>query len=255
MALTLRSVKGYELTYAELDGNFTFITSSFLTTASFNATSGSFYTGSYTGSLTGDLIQTLTNIIPNGTASYNGFSNTTASLNYGINLITFATSQSYCIKLPQPVTGKSVIVVNKSGIDIKVFPSNIGGDINGNINGFAIVPPNGTSYAFNCYENPLPGGWSILSTNGTNQTLVSDAITSSVGPKLYPDVGWEAGKNKLTFINNDMQITGSTFASFPPQFNFLAPTFDPQYQVGGTFNNGFQTYQWISAKQIGRAHV
>ena len=250
MALTLRLVKGYELTYAELDDNFTYLSSSFLSTGSFNSITSSFYTGSYTGSLKGELIQQLTNVTPNGTASYNGFSNTTASLNFGINLITFATSQSYCVKLPQPVTGKSVIVVNKSGIDIEVFPSNIGGDINGNINGFTIVPSNGTSYAFNCYENPLPGGWSVLSTNGINQIMVSDAITSSIGPRLYPTVGWEAAKSNLTFINNDIQITGSTFASFQPQYNFLAPSFDPQYQVGGTFNNGFQTYQWINSRQF-----
>ena len=36
MALTLRLVKGYELTYTELDDNFIFLSSSYLTTSSFN---------------------------------------------------------------------------------------------------------------------------------------------------------------------------------------------------------------------------
>jgi hypothetical protein len=196
------------------------------------------------------VIQTLTTIGANGTASYAGFSNTTASLNYGINLINYAASQDYCVKLPQPVTGKSVIVINKSGIDVKVFPSNIGGDINGNINGFAVVPSNGTSYAFNCYENPLPGGWSVLSTNGTTQTLTSEVISGSVGPKLYPAVGWENSKNNFAFINNTLKITGSSFAGMPPQFNFLVPTNDPQYQIGNSFNNNFDSYQWISSRQF-----
>ena len=56
------------------------------------------------------VIQTLTTLGANGTASYVGFSNTTASLNFGLNLIDYAASQDYCVKLPQPVTGKSVKV-------------------------------------------------------------------------------------------------------------------------------------------------
>ena len=174
------------------------------------------------------IIQTLTTIAANGTASYAGFSNTTASLNFGLNLINYATSQSYCVKLPQPVTGKSVTVVNKSGMDIKVFPSNTGGDINGNINGFATIPSNGTSYLFNCYENPLPGGWSVLSTSGTNQTLISEAIVSSVGPKIYPNAGWESSRSGLVFVNNDMQATGSYWGNFGAPFNFFASSV-PQY--------------------------
>jgi hypothetical protein len=197
------------------------------------------------------VIQTLTTIAANGTASYDGFSNTTASLNFGINLINYATSQSYCVKLPQPVTGKSVIVINKSGIDIKVFPSNTGGDINGNINGFATVPSNGTSYAFNCYENPLPGGWSILATNSTNQTLISEVISGSLGPKVYPNAGWEDSKNNFVFINNILKASGSAIASFPPQWNFLAPIVsDPQYQVGNSYSNGWGTYQWLNTRQF-----
>jgi len=171
------------------------------------------------------VIQTLTTIAANGTASYAGFSNTTASLNFGINLINYATSQNYCVKLPQPTTGKSVTVVNKSGIDIKVFPSNTGGDINGQVNGFATIPSNGTSYLFNCYENPLPGGWSILSTSGTNQTLISEAISGSLGEWLSPT-------SKFVFVNNTIKASGSGFATIWPQQNFLAisPT-DPQYQA------------------------
>jgi len=191
------------------------------------------------------VIQTLTTIAANGTASYAGFSNTTASLNFGINLINYATSQNYCVKLPQPTTGKSVTVVNKSGIDIKVFPSNTGGDINGQVNGFATIPSNGTSYLFNCYENPLPGGWSILSTSGTNQTIISEAISGSLGL-------WLSSTGSFIFVNNTIKASGSGFASFPPQTNFLViPPTDPQYQAN---NNSYfydlQPTPFLSTRQF-----
>jgi hypothetical protein len=55
MALTLRLVKGYELTYTELDDNFIFLSSSYLTTSSFNDfISSSYSTGSFTGSFIGE---------------------------------------------------------------------------------------------------------------------------------------------------------------------------------------------------------
>jgi hypothetical protein len=55
MALTLRLVKGYELTYTELDDNFIFLSSSYLTTSSFNDfVSSSYNTGSFTGSFIGE---------------------------------------------------------------------------------------------------------------------------------------------------------------------------------------------------------
>ena len=151
------------------------------------------------------VIQTLTNVIPNGTASYAGFSNTTASLNFGLNLITVATSASYCAKLPQPVTGKSVTVINKSGIEIKLFPSNAGGDINGITNGFIIIPSDGRSYVFNCYENPLPGGWSVVAQNSTNTVLSAGVIETKLG-------GWLNPNNTpyiWAFINQNYQSSGS----------------------------------------------
>ena len=58
MSLTLRIDKGSELTFAEMDGNFTYLedsSNSRLTTSSFNAFTGSAsVTGSFTGSFAGD---------------------------------------------------------------------------------------------------------------------------------------------------------------------------------------------------------
>jgi len=113
------------------------------------------------------VVQPITSIIPTGTASFvTGTTivegtNSTTFLQYGINLIETVTSQSYCVKLPQvPKTGKQVTVINKSGVDLWVFPSTGSGEINGDIDGYLVIPSSGQTYTFDCYENPLPGGWS-----------------------------------------------------------------------------------------------
>jgi len=158
--------------------------------------------------------QNVYNIVPNGTASLDGFSNTTAELEYGINLITTGTSASYCAILPQPTTGKSVTIINKSGVDIKVFPSNVGGDINGNINGYISIPSNGISYVLNCYENPLPGGWSVIAQTSNSTTITSNVISGSLS--RWVGLG---GRHVWTFINQQVQASGSgTVASTPSSF-------------------------------------
>lgn len=85
---------------------------------------------------------------------------TTLILEYGVNIIDTSTVTDYACKLPQPVTGKRVIVVNKSNLPISLFPSNTGGQINNYpVDTPAIVPPDGKAYDFICVENPLPGAW------------------------------------------------------------------------------------------------
>jgi hypothetical protein len=109
------------------------------------------------------VVRPVIDLVPNGTASYNPNStNTTAYANYGINLITSSNATSYCLRLPEtPVKGKAVTLINNSGINVVVFPSVIGGSINGVIDGVEIIPSDGKSYTYDCYENPLPGGWSL----------------------------------------------------------------------------------------------
>ena len=87
-------------------------------------------------------------------------SNTTAVLEYGVNIFTVATITDYAAKLPQPTTGKTTIIVNNTTSSISLYPSNIGGKINNYpIDAPAIIPPDGNSYSFICVENPLPGEW------------------------------------------------------------------------------------------------
>lgn len=95
------------------------------------------------------------NIVMNNTTD-----STTTVLDYGVNVIVTSTGTDYACKLPQPVTGKKVTVINKSPLPIKIFPSNVGGQINNYaIDAPATVPNDGKSYEFICIENPLPGEW------------------------------------------------------------------------------------------------
>jgi hypothetical protein len=94
---------------------------------------------------------------------------TTLVLEYGVNIVITATPTDYACRLPIPVTGKRVIVVNRSTFSVSLFPSMAGGQINNYaIDAPAIIPPDGNAYDFICIENPLPGAW-IWSPPATNQ--------------------------------------------------------------------------------------
>ena len=86
--------------------------------------------------------------------------NTTTSVAiYGVNVITTSTSSDRACKLPIAQTGRSTVFINNSTLPILVFPSAVGGEINGVVNGFAVIPNDGSAYTFYCIENPLPGAW------------------------------------------------------------------------------------------------
>ena len=94
--------------------------------------------------------------------------NTTSLLEYGINVFTTVTLTNYATKLPQPTTGKGVIIVNKGTTPLYVFPSNPGGEINNlGVDQPAVVPADGNAYTFYCIENPLPGQWSVTGLLGS----------------------------------------------------------------------------------------
>jgi hypothetical protein len=219
-----------------------------------------------TAALSGDIsfttsgsgvVQTLTNIIPTGTASFVSGTNlidntnTTTYLNYGINLIETITSQSYCVRLPLvPKTGKQVTIVNLSGADLWVFPSIDGGDIGGDVNGYISIPSDGQSYVFNCYENPLPGGWSYVVNANGSQTYLTGIITSSIG-------SWNnstSGSSVLAYINNTTKISGSgnvhqtqnSFDAWPVQYGLIGA----QDSFVGSYYLPDQTWKRINSITI-----
>lgn len=120
---------------------------------------------------------------------------TTSLLEYGINVFTTVTLTNYATKLPQPTTGKAVIVVNKGTTPLYVFPSNPGGEINNlGVDQPAVVPADGNAYTFYCIENPLPGQWSVTGLLGAVQQInpqqeVSITHTNGVETLVH---GWSS---------------------------------------------------------------
>lgn len=97
-------------------------------------------------------------------------------LNYGVNVITAADSNNYCVKMPAtPRKGKELTIINKSGIPIYVFGESAAASLNGIIGNNVILPSDSIAYKFVCYDNPLPGGWSIVSS-GVSNIVMSDTI-------------------------------------------------------------------------------
>lgn len=105
--------------------------------------------------LTGDYTTTFVNLSAQGTTSA-----TTSITKYGVNVFTTVNSTNYAAILPQPITGKSVKIVNRGLTTLVLYPSNPGGQINMlAINAPAQIPADGKLYEFICIENPLPGAW------------------------------------------------------------------------------------------------
>jgi hypothetical protein len=95
---------------------------------------------------------------------------------YGVNVITSSNATNYCVKLPTtPQKGKELTIINTSGLPVHVFPGVSGGSINGIVGGDSVIPSDGIAYRFVCWENPLPGGWSIVSTSPST-VIQSDVV-------------------------------------------------------------------------------
>ena len=158
---------------------------------------------------------------------------TTSQAIYGINVITGATTTDLATKLPVAVTGKQTTFVNKSTMPILVFPSAVGGEINGLVDGYATIPNDSKPYTFYCIENPLPGAWTwsaptlgqiqlstieVSHTNGA-QTQVYGVgnpgaqLVNPAGPNWYDDIyGTYAGAGVITLSPSSDYWATSTLA-------------------------------------------
>ena len=223
------------------------------TTTFTNNTGGTFdVIGYYTGSTNiSDALYTVNN-------NLNANNTTTATTSiciYGVNVFTGVTSANYATKLPQPVTGKSVKIINNGSTILSIYPSNIGGQINNlPVNKPAQIPPDGKPYEFICIVNPLPGIWTFSSpataqfdsgeititvTGGTNgggnyTPVVSafDANNVGFGQGTHTSTWGYNGKNTSAINNN-----GTTVA-FRPQTPWLGITKIKVYTNIITANTG-----------------
>jgi len=189
------------------------------------------------------IVASLTNITLSGTASFTGSTdvlfgtNTSTYLQYGVNLIPSgaAASSSYCCRLPLvPRTGKDVTVINNSGCEVFVFPSMEDGDIDGFVNGHIIIPPDNQAYTFICYENPLPGGWTLTNLpNGISQIWDTSIIDAP---------GFNNAFSNTVYINSTTRATTAAIHTAPfitslsaAQWGITTPTGATTAQAAGSF--------------------
>ena len=117
---------------------------------------------------------------------------TTALLTYNVNLVT-GDASNYAVRLPEPLLGGVVGVVNNSSVDIYVFPY----DSNDTILGLSagepyVVPADGQLYNITCVQNPSVGVWSITTPTSNNSVrrtvsvnLTADGTVNDGGTYSY----------------------------------------------------------------------
>jgi hypothetical protein len=131
---------------------------------------------------------------------------TTSLLNYGVNVFDICSSSNYATKLPQPITGKTVKIINRGAFSLLVFPSNVGGRIGIlPIDTPAQVPADGKTYEFTCIKNPVIGEWAFDTSTGKNILFLefSVAHTNGVGTNRFG-----VSQSGLS-VNNGMGLDGA----------------------------------------------
>ena len=160
--LSLNTAKNYILQNLPTDIRITGGTYSAGTATFANNTGGTFSISGFTTGSTSNNISDSIYTVNAGLSANTTTTATTSVMTYGVNVFTGVTSTNFATKLPQPVTGKSVKVMNNGSNFLYIYPSNIGGKINNlPINTPAIIPADGNLYEFICIENPLPGAWTF----------------------------------------------------------------------------------------------
>ena len=163
--------------------------------------------------------------------SAQGIDNTTTFiLSYGINIVSTSSGTNNAGKLPQPVTGQTVTVINTSANPITIFPSNVGGQINNlPIDSPIVVDNDNIPVILVCTVNPSPGQWSTTNPPTNLPPLVYEWCmdTSSVG----------SGTNGVDLYN--VGIPGPTQAAYFNQAgNTTGPAgVNPLGLAGGKFGN------------------
>jgi len=198
---------------------------------------------------------------------------------YGVNLVDTATTSDLATRLPDASTGRQVVFINNSSMSILVFPSVVGGKINGVVDGQASIPNDGRAYVFYCTANPLPGAWSwsppavgqiqvprisISHTNGVQTQaygvgVVGAQLINPPGPNWFDDINI-AGFPTLTFTPGQNYWATASFS--PPRTlvttkvysNFLASddvtTNAPSVQRKVAYSSSGGGYSNFSASNV-----
>jgi len=153
---------------------------------------------------------------------------------YGVNLIATSTITDLATRLPDPVSGRQVVFINNSTMPILVFPSVVGGEINGVVNGSASIPNDGSAYVFYCTANPLPGAWTWTPPATGQIQVLRISVSHTNGPSNTNAYG--VGNPGAQLINppgpnwwNDININGITTLTFTPGQDYWATAnFNPE---------------------------
>jgi hypothetical protein len=163
---------------------------------------------------------------------------TTLVLGYGVNIVITSTAEDYACRLPVPVTGRRVTIVNRSTQPVFLFPDyneGVAGRINNLLPGqFATIPPDSNAYDFTCIENPLPGAWvfsapataqydsgeiTATTTGGLGELILgtsSDVFTVGT-PSFSADVDFSPSRNTPININGfAYNLLATNYACFKP---------------------------------------
>ena len=151
---------------------------------------------------------------------------TTSQAIYGVNIITAATNSDLATRLPNPTTGRQTVFINNSSMSILVFPSVVGGEINGVVDGVASIPNDGNAYTFYCTQNPLPGAWSWSppSVGQIQVPTIEVAHTYGVTTSAYGVgvIGAQLINPPGQYWFNNVNIAGSATLVFTPSQDYWA---------------------------------
>jgi len=201
-------------------------------------------------SSTADLITPINNnVSASGTSSLS----TTTILEYGLNVVEYADFNDYAMKLPTPIEGRSVTVINSTDYPLILYPSVSSGSINGNIGLGAEIPPDNRQYTFTCYENPLPGAWTwdppatgqydsgemtqnIVNTNQLIQGFGDQVGQSNIMTSSFASSGW--GYVGVS-VNYGSTLTPNVAPYFrPPSQAFIITKVKVYTNIYATASNG-----------------
>jgi hypothetical protein len=153
-------------------------------------------------------------------------------LSGGIYLVDSPSASDIAVKLPSPLLGTSVKIINVSTVDIEVYPYSAADSVVGLTAGNPyIVPADGLMYEFICVQNPSVGVWSVTTPKSNN------SVTRTVSVRLVAD-GTNIGYNGETWsAPHLMDLTNTTYyVNNSPVYVLNAPSSDVDYFDAPEFN-------------------
>ena len=157
---------------------------------------------------------------------------TTSLLTYNVNLIT-ADASNYAVRLPEPLLGGIVGVVNNSSVSVYVFPYDLDDSIMGLSAGEPyVIPADGQLYNITCVQNPAVGVWSVTTPT------VNNSVTKTVSINLVAD-GTHIGTNSESWSSQEL-LEASTTTYYPASGNITildAPSTNAYSFDSPEFNN------------------